>query len=108
MNTPNIKVDTPKIKRTTGIISDAAMDGGSGPALYFKIKNSAGAVGFIAGSSTTFCETCNRIRLTSDGKIKPCLYAAQDYDIRQLMREGASDEHVRGILQKIIAKVCTG
>ncbi|MHC4105346.1 MAG: GTP 3',8-cyclase MoaA [Planctomycetota bacterium] len=92
------------IERALGPLSDAAIEGGSGPALYFKIKNSVGAVGFIAGRSTTFCETCNRIRLTSDGKIKPCLYSAQDYDIRELIREGASDEHVRSLLQKIITQ----
>ena len=87
-----------------GSLSDASIGHGSGPALYFKIKNSAGAVGFIAGRSTTFCKTCNRIRLTSDGKIKPCLYSAQDYDIRQLIREGASDEHIRCLMAKIIAQ----
>lgn len=92
------------IERAFGPLSKAAIGGGSGPALYFNIKNSAGAVGFIAGRSTVFCETCNRIRLTSDGKIKPCLYSAQDYDIRQLIREGASDEHVRILLQKIIVQ----
>ena len=92
------------IERFLGPLSDAAIECGNGPALYFKIRNSAGAIGFIAGRSTVFCETCNRIRMTSDGKIKPCLYSAQDYDIKQLIREGASDEHVRCLLQKIIVQ----
>ncbi|MCP4608307.1 MAG: GTP 3',8-cyclase MoaA [Planctomycetes bacterium] len=92
------------IERSLGPLSDALIEGGSGPALYFKIKNSIGAVGFIAGRSTIFCQSCNRIRLTSDGKIKPCLYSAQNYDIRQLIRGGASDEHIRSLLQKIIAQ----
>ena len=92
------------IERSLGPLSDAAIEGGSGPALYFKIKNSAGAVGFIAGRSTMFCESCNRIRLTSDGRIKPCLYSAQDYDIRRLVRGCASDEQVRNVLKNIIAQ----
>ena len=92
------------IERSLGPLSDVAIEGGSGPALYFKIKNSAGAVGFIAGRSTMFCESCNRIRLTSDGRIKPCLYSAQDYDIRRLVRGCASDEQVRNVLKNIIAQ----
>ena len=92
------------IEHTFGPLSDAAIGLGSGPALYFKIKNSAGAVGFIAGRSTIFCETCNRIRLSCDGKIKPCLYSAQDYDIQQLIREGASDDHITNLMQEIIVK----
>lgn len=92
------------IERCLGPLSDAVIDSGNGPALYFKIRNSAGAIGFIAGRSTIFCESCNRIRMTCDGKIKPCLYSAQDYDIRQLIRDGASDEHIRCLLQTIIAQ----
>ncbi|MCP4263082.1 MAG: GTP 3',8-cyclase MoaA [Planctomycetes bacterium] len=92
------------IERTFGPLSDATIEGGSGPALNFKIKNSAGAVGFIAGRSTIFCETCNRIRLTSNGKIKPCLYSAQDYDIQRLIREGTSDDHIRNLLQEVIVQ----
>lgn len=92
------------IEGTFGSLSDASIGHGSGPALYFKIKNSAGAIGFIAGRSTIFCETCNRIRLTCDGRIKPCLYSAQNYDIRQLIREGASDKHITGLMQQIMVQ----
>jgi cyclic pyranopterin phosphate synthase len=92
------------IEHSFGPLSEAVIGLGSGPALYFKIKDSAGAIGFIAGRSTMFCETCNRIRLSCDGKIKPCLYSAQDYDIRQLIREGTSDEQVRSLMAKIIAQ----
>ena len=92
------------IEGTFGSLSDASIGHGSGPALYFKIKNSAGAIGFIAGRSTIFCETCNRIRLTCDGRIKPCLYSAQNYDIRQLIREGASDKHITDLMQQIMVQ----
>ncbi|MHC4106255.1 MAG: GTP 3',8-cyclase MoaA [Planctomycetota bacterium] len=91
------------IEGTFGSLSGASIRHGSGPAVYFKIRNSAGAIGFIAGRSTTFCEICNRIRLTSNGRIKPCLYSAQDYDVGRLVRGGESDERVRNILAKIIA-----
>lgn len=92
------------IENAFGPLSDAKINRGNGPALYFKIKNSAGAIGFISGRSTVFCESCNRLRLTSDGRIKPCLYSPQEYNIRQLVRGRAPDERVRKILGEIIAR----
>jgi cyclic pyranopterin phosphate synthase len=91
------------IERTFGPLCHAAIKRGNGPALYSKIRNSAGAVGFIAGRSTVFCESCDRLRLTSDGRIKPCLYSPREYDIRKLVRGGASDKQVRDLLKRIIA-----
>jgi cyclic pyranopterin phosphate synthase len=91
------------IERAFGPLSDAVIKQGSGPALYFKIRNSAGAIGFITGRSMMFCQSCNRIRLTSDGRIKPCLYSSHDYDVKQFVRGGASDDQVRNLLTKIIA-----
>ncbi|MHC4642046.1 MAG: GTP 3',8-cyclase MoaA, partial [Planctomycetota bacterium] len=44
------------------------------------------------------------LRLTSDGRIKPCLYSTHDYDVKQFVRGGASDEQVRNLLVKIIAQ----
>jgi cyclic pyranopterin phosphate synthase len=92
------------IESAFGPLSDAVIKQGSGPALYFKIRNSAGAIGFITGRSMMFCQSCNRIRLTSDGRIKPCLYSTHDYDVKQYVRGGASDEQVRNLLAKIIAR----
>lgn len=77
---------------------------GSGPAVYFKTKDSAGSVGFISGKSEFFCQRCNRIRLTSDGKVRPCLYSAYLYDIKGLIRSGASDEQILALMKKIIAE----
>ncbi len=76
----------------------------NGPALYFKIKNSAGTIGFISGRSSTFCRLCNRLRLTSDGKLRPCLYSAHSYDLKKLIRTGASDREVLNLLERIISE----
>jgi cyclic pyranopterin phosphate synthase len=92
------------IESAFGALSDATIKRGNGPALYSRIKNAAGAIGFIAGRSTVFCESCNRLRLTSDGKIKPCLYSPQQYDIRKLIRGGAPDDQVREVLKVIISR----
>ncbi len=91
------------IENTFGRLSNAKIERNNGPAIYFKIKKSNGAIGFIAGRSTVFCRSCNRLRLTCDGKIKPCLYCPREYHISRLIREGASDEQVRCVLKEIIA-----
>jgi cyclic pyranopterin phosphate synthase len=75
-----------------------------GPALYFKVKDSAGAIGFINGRSSIFCQDCNRLRLTSDGKLMPCLYSAHTYDLKRLIRNRASDRQMRDLLKRIISE----
>ena len=91
------------IENSFGPLCNATIERGNGPALYFKIKDSAGAIGFIAGRSTVFCESCNRLRLTSDGRVKPCLYSPAEYNIRQLVRADVPDEQIRVVLKRIIA-----
>jgi cyclic pyranopterin phosphate synthase len=73
-----------------------------GPAVYFKVEGSAGAIGFISGRSSVFCHRCNRLRLTSDGRFRPCLYSARYYDIRKLIRSGAGDQAVAGLIRRVI------
>jgi cyclic pyranopterin phosphate synthase len=90
------------IEREHGQLSTMAAANRNGPALHFKIDNAAGTIGFISGRSSTFCHNCNRIRLTSDGMIKPCLYSPQQYNVKQLIRTGASDKDVVKLLKEII------
>jgi cyclic pyranopterin phosphate synthase len=90
------------IERRFGSLSAIQAADTDGPALYFKAKNWAGTIGFISGRSSMFCQQCNRLRLTSDGKIRPCLYSAYFYDVRKLIRGGADDETVRDLLRKIL------
>ena len=92
------------IEDAFGPLREAAVERGNGPASYFKIENSAGAIGFISGRSTVFCESCNRLRLTCDGKIKPCLHSPQQYDIRKLVRGGAPDEQIQEAMKVIISR----
>ena len=74
----------------------------NGPAFYFKIRNSAGFIGFISGRTSLFCRSCRRLRLTSDGKLRPCLYSAHHYDLKKLIRSGVSDKEVLVLLKRII------
>lgn len=68
---------------------------GFGPANYISGKDWKGSVGFINPMSHKFCSTCNRIRVTSKGFLKPCLCYGDGVDLLTLMRSGASDEEVR-------------
>lgn len=92
------------IEHRFGPLSGMLTGNSNGPALYFKIKNSAGNIGFINGRSSIFCHRCNRIRLTSNGRVRPCLYSAYHYDIKKLIRTGANDEQILTFLKKIIAE----
>ena len=92
------------IERKYGPLSSVVMEHSPGPALNFKFRDSAGAVGFISGRSSMFCHSCNRLRLTSDGKIKPCLYSAHTYDLKTLIRNQASDRQMRDLLKRIISE----
>ena len=58
----------------------------NGPAKYYHIKGAKGTVGFITALSQHFCESCNRIRLTSDGKIRPCLFSNKEIDLKSEIR----------------------
>lgn len=65
---------------------------GNGPAVYYKIKNSLGNIGFISSFSEDFCDRCNRIRIDSTGRIFPCLFSEPIYDVKKLIRTKAIDE----------------
>ncbi len=100
---PNSQVRR-SIESRFGPLAAAVVVNANGPAVYFKIKGAAGTVGFISGRTTVFCHLCNRLRLTSDGKIRPCLYSAHNYDIKKLIRAGADDRQVRDFLKKILTQ----
>jgi len=90
------------IERKYGQLSGAEMSCGNGPAEYFKAPNSAGTIGFISGRSSNFCRSCSRLRLTSDGKVMPCLYSARAHDLKTLISSGESDRQIKSFLSKII------
>jgi len=100
---PNSQVRR-SIESRFGPLAATVVPNANGPAVYFRIKGAAGAIGFISGRTTVFCHLCNRLRLTSDGKVRPCLYSAHHYDVKELVRGGADDEAVRDLLEKIISE----
>jgi len=72
------------------------------PALEYRFADGIGRIGFIASVSRPFCLNCNRIRVTADGKLRYCLFALEETDIKTPLRGGASDEEIREIVRKTV------
>jgi GTP 3',8-cyclase len=73
-----------------------------GPAKMFRFPGGAGQIGFISPMSSHICHECNRIRLTPDGKLKPCLFSDAEYDVRALLRGNATDEQIADFIQYVV------
>ena len=73
-----------------------------GPAKIFKIKGGRGEIGFINPVSDHFCSTCNRLRLTSDGKLRVCLLKEDEIDLKKALRENCSDTELENLIREAI------
>jgi cyclic pyranopterin phosphate synthase len=73
------------------------------PASEYEYADGGGRVGFIASVSKPFCLNCNRFRLTADGKLRNCLFAIQEDDVKTPMRTGASDEEIAALIRRNVA-----
>jgi cyclic pyranopterin phosphate synthase len=71
---------------------------GNGPARYFRFKNARGTVGFITPISRHFCFSCNRLRLTAEGKLRPCLLSDYEVDLRQSLRDGVPAAELKKVI----------
>ncbi len=71
---------------------------GNGPAVYYRPDGFAGNIGFIGALSHSFCNNCNRIRLTADGKLKLCLHYDIGTDLKTPLRKGASEKDIAGLI----------
>lgn len=77
---------------------------GNGPAKYFRFEGTQGTVGFISPLSEHFCFNCNRLRLTVDGKLRPCLLSDEEVDLKNPLRRGASPDELKGLIQQAVAQ----
>ncbi len=73
--------------------------GGNGPARYFALPGAEGAVGVISPLSHDYCERCNRVRLSADGKLRLCLFGDHHIDLRSPLRAGATRDELAAILR---------
>lgn len=74
----------------------------NGPSKYFRLKDAQGVIGFISAITHHFCEECNRLRLTSNGKLKPCLFSETEIDLKPALRGGAPDDEIERLLRLAI------
>jgi cyclic pyranopterin phosphate synthase len=75
---------------------------GAGPAIYYKVPKSLGSIGFITPISQHFCPMCNRLRLTADGKLKPCLESDIEIDIKSAFNENKSEEKLKSLFKQAL------
>jgi len=78
--------------------------GRSETARRYRFEDGAGEIGIIAPVSHPFCGHCSRIRITSDGKIRTCLFSVWDHDLHAQMRRGASDEELAEFIRCVVIK----
>ena len=78
------------------------------PASEYEYADGGGRVGFIASVSRPFCLNCNRIRLTADGKLRYCLFAVEEDDVKTLLRSGASDDEIAALVRRNVAAKWVG
>ena len=80
----------------------AEADGGDGPAVSYTVPGWQGSIGFIAAVHGKFCASCNRVRLTSQGFLRPCLASEAGCDLRALLRSGADDTQLLAAIRETI------
>jgi GTP 3',8-cyclase len=94
--------------RGIGPLAPSAHQDPRAPALDYEYVDGGGRVGFIASISRPFCMSCNRIRLTSDGKLRNCLFSLEETDVRRLLQGGASDSEIAQAIRDSVASKWEG
>jgi cyclic pyranopterin phosphate synthase len=87
-----------RIETELGVLEPAQVSAGGGPARYYRLPDAKGTLGFITPISEHFCYQCNRLRLTADGRLRPCLLSDYEIDLRTPLRQGASLTEIRELL----------
>ena len=88
--------------RVLGPLEPCGMAIGNGPARYFRFPGARGTIGFISPITEHFCSTCNRLRMTADGQLRPCLLDDDEIDIKKALRSNVSDEELRSLIERAV------
>ncbi len=87
-----------------GKLESCASITGNGPATYYRLSEAKGTIGFISPlTEPSFCSRCNRMRLTPDGRLRPCLLGEDEIDLKMPLRNNASMEELKRLILKAIA-----
>jgi cyclic pyranopterin phosphate synthase len=91
-----------EIEDAIGPLEPAPRPDPSQPATDFDFTDGSGTIGFINPVTQPFCEDCNRLRLTAEGKVRNCLFSTVEWDARTLLRSGASDEEILELVRDCV------
>jgi len=80
----------------------------SAPATRWRYADGGGEIGVVASVSQSFCDTCDRVRITADGQFRNCLFATDETDVRSLLRDGSTDDIVADALARSVASKWAG
>ncbi len=93
------------VERIGAVYPLDAMAASSAPAMRYRYADGRGEIGIVASVTQAFCGTCDRVRLTAEGKFRNCLFGLEEYDVRALLRGGASDDEISTCIeQAVLAK----
>lgn len=92
------------IETAYGKMEEVKEQVGNGPCTYYSLEGFTGYIGFISAMSHKFCESCNRVRLTSTGYLKTCLQYELGADLKSLLRTGASYDVLKNTIRKAIGQ----
>ena len=87
-----------QVEAALGRLEPAKVGTGAGPARYYNVPNTSGTIGFITPVSEHFCGECNRLRLTADGQLRPCLLSDREIDLLTPLRQGAGIKEIKALL----------
>jgi len=90
--------------RRVGSLESSMAGEGNGPAHHYRFKGAPGKIGIISPVSDHFCPSCNRLRVTADGKLRTCLFSPDETDLRGLVRQGALDKEIAATMLAAINK----
>jgi cyclic pyranopterin phosphate synthase len=86
-----------------GTLEPTQHKAGNGPAKYFRLPGASGTIGFITPVTEHFCYQCNRLRLTADGKLRPCLLSEEEIDVKEALRRGATVAEIKALIEQTVA-----
>ncbi|MFC2020777.1 GTP 3',8-cyclase MoaA [Chloroflexota bacterium] len=91
-----------RVEKALGELEPYAGPEGNGPARYYQLPGAKGTVGFITPMTEHFCHSCNRLRITSDGQLRPCLLAEEEADLKEALRNEASSDELKKLIQQAV------
>lgn len=93
-----------QLEQAFGPLEPEPRDDPSQPAVDYRFSDGLGRIGFINPVSAPFCATCNRLRITAEGQLRNCLFSTEEWDIRDLLRSGASDAEILDRVEYCLGK----